>query len=216
MKVLVGFEFSGVVRRAFESRGHEAWSCDLLSSLDDSPRHMTRDIRGISRKEFMEYDLVILHPPCTYLCSSGIHWNRRVPGRERKTRDAIRLVQWLWDLEVPRLAIENPVGVLSTRWRRPDQIIQPYWFGHPETKKTCLWLKNLPLLVPTGMVEPQYQMNKDGTVYKDKKGKRYNPRHFMSGQAGRKEADDSLPRWALRSLTYTGIAEAMSKQWGDL
>lgn len=209
--MLVACEFSGVVRRAFEEQGHEAWSCDLLPSLDNSPMHMQCDLRslpGFYLKPWRYWDLIVAHPPCTYLCSSGLHNNLRVPGRAEKTEAAIRFVRWIAGLPVPRIAIENPVGILSPRWRKPDQYIQPWQFGHPETKKTGLWLKNLPLLVPTKIVEPVYQMNKDGTVYKDKKGKRYNPKHYSSGT----HAD----RWKVRSLTYDGIAEAMATQWGGL
>lgn len=203
MRTLVACEYSGRVRSAFRARGHEAWSCDLLPSDDNSPYHLQCDMREVVGRD---WDMLIAFPPCTYLCSSGLHNNLRVRGRSAKTEEAIRFVKWIAGLDIPRIAIENPVGILSTRWHKPDQYVQPWMFGHPETKKTGLWLKGLPLLRPTKVVEPVYQMNKDGTVYKDRKGKRYNPKFYSSGT--------HKNRWKIRSLTYSGLAEAMAEQWG--
>jgi hypothetical protein len=185
MKVLVACEFSGVVRAAFRKLGHDAWSCDLLPAGDGSEFHLLGDCRDHLHTP---WDMMIAHPPCTYLASSGLHWNKRIPGRAELTEEAIEFVMTLANAPISRIAIENPIGCLSTRWRKPDQIIQPWMFGHGETKATCLWLKNLPKLEPTDIV------------------------------AGREQRIWKLPpspdRWKMRSITYQGIADAMAQQWG--
>jgi hypothetical protein len=186
MKVLVACEFSGIVRDAFRSRGHDAWSCDLLPSEVDGP-HLQEDVLGVL---WQGWDLMIAHPPCTYLAVSGARWFKR---REAEQAAALEFVLQLMDAPVPKIALENPVGVISSRIRKPNQIIQPWMFGHEETKKTCLWLKNLPLLVPTRIMEVR---NRNLTP------------------TGQNKLGPSPTRWMDRSRTYTGIAEAMAKQWG--
>lgn len=183
MKVLVACEFSGVVREAFRKRGHDAWSCDLLPS-EISGQHLQGKVFDYISPGF-EWDLMIAFPPCTHLSVSGARWFKdKLPQQ----RNAIMFVRWLDGCCVPRIAIENPIGVLSTRWRKPDQIIQPWQFGHGETKATCLWLKNLPKLAPTSIVE--------GRV----------PRVH--------HASPGPDRWKERSRTLQGIGEAMAEQWG--
>lgn len=158
MRVLVACEFSGVVRRAFRARGHDAWSCDLLPAADGSEFHWRGDVLELledtrSDPEFWPpFDLMIAHPPCTYLASSGLHWNTRRPERAAQTDAAVEFVRALMNAPVRRLAIENPIGCLSTRLRKPDQIIHPWQFGHDASKATCLWLVNLPPLKPTNVL----------------------------------------------------------------
>jgi len=187
MNVLVACEFSGIVREAFRKRGHNAWSCDLLLAEDNSPNHWKRDVRD-NLIQPGDWDMLIAFPPCTYLAVSGARW---FAERQKEQEQAIQFVLWLANREcVQHIAIENPIGVLSTKWRKPDQIIQPWMFGHGETKATCLWLKNLPLLKPTNIV----------------KGRK--PRvHYVS---------PGPDRWKDRSRTYQGIADAMAEQWGSL
>ena len=143
MKVLVACEYSGRVRDAFRAAGHDAWSCDLLPCDADPEWHIQGDVVPLLGQG---WDLMVAHPPCTYLCSSGLHWNKRVPGRQAKTEQALDFVRTLLSCPIPQVAIENPVGCISTRIRKPDQTIQPWQFGHDASKATCLWLKNLPLL----------------------------------------------------------------------
>lgn len=182
MRVLVACEFSGVIRRAFAARGHDAWSCDLLPSEDDSDRHMQCDVRLIID---LGWDLMIAHPPCTYLASSGARW---WPDRRAEQAAALAFVRLLLDSPISKIALENPIGLISTAIRRPDQIIQPWQFGHGETKATCLWLRGLPLLQPT---------------------------HIVDGRAARVHRMSPSPnRWRERSRTYQGIADAMAAQWG--
>lgn len=196
MRVLVACEFSGTVRDAFIRAGHEAVSCDLLPTEKSGP-HYEGDVRDIIGAG---WDLMIAHPPCTFLAGSGLHWNKRRPGRELETVRAIEFVMMLANADIPKICIENPVGCLSTRWRRPDQIIQPYQFGHDASKKTCLWLKNLTPLEWTNYVEPRMV---DGR-----------PRWGNQTDSGQNKLAPSEDRWAIRSLTYPGIAEAMANQWG--
>lgn len=205
MRVLVACEFSGIVRRAFRRRGHDAWSCDLLPA-EDGGEHYTQDVLMILDQD---WDLIIAHPPCTHLSSSGARYfkEKQADGRQQQ---AIEFFERFTTAPAPRIAIENPVGIMSTKYRKPDQIIQPWQFGHAETKATCLWLFGLKKLEPTKIVEPDYMRKKDGTYYTDKKGKRYSRIHFMSG---RLKADE---RWKARSRTYEGIADAMAEQWGNL
>lgn len=201
MKVGVLCEESGTVRNEFIKLGHDAVSCDIL------PRpgpHLRGDCLSF---DWSGYDLLVCFPPCTHLCSSGAgHMaKKRADGRQAK---AVQFVKDLSALPVERIAIENPVGVLSTLWRKPDQIVQPFHFGHAETKTTCLWLKGLPPLEHTNIVEPDYMRKPNGDYYLDAKGKRYSRVHFLSGR--------SPDRARIRSKTYTGIARAMASQWGGL
>jgi hypothetical protein len=192
MKVLVACEFSGVVRDAFIARGHNAISCDLLATEVPGPHHQgdVSEILGDG------WDLMVAHPPCTYLAGSGLHWNKRRPERAALTEEALEFVQLLLDAPVPRIALENPVGCISTRIRKPDQIIHPWQFGHDASKATCLWLKGLPLLEATDVLP----------------GGR-GARRANQTASGQNKLSPSKDRWKLRSLTYPGIAEAMASQW---
>lgn len=196
MRVLVACEFSGAVRDAFAKRGHDAWSCDLLPAETDG-QHIQADVLTVLNDG---WDLMIAHPPCTYLCSSGLHWNGRVDGREELTEESLEFVRALMAAPIPRSAIENPIGCIGTRIRKADQIIQPYMFGHDASKSTCLWLKGLPKLKPTGYVEPRIT----------KQGKKRWANQTDSGQSNLSPGPN---RWKERSKTYEGIAEAMATQW---
>ena len=182
MRVLVACEFSGVVRRAFRAVGHDAVSCDLLPSEDDSSDHIQGDVLPLLTQG---WDLLIAHPPCTRLTVAGARWFK---GREQEQAEALDFVRMLLSAPIPRIALENPIGVISTRIRPQNQIIQPWQFGHGETKATCLWLKRLPRLRPTDIVPGRY-----ARVHRESPGPE---------------------RWKNRSRTYTGIAEAMAAQWG--
>jgi hypothetical protein len=193
MRVLVACEFSGAVRDAFAERGHDAWSCDLLPA-ETHGNHYQGNVLDIIEDG---WDLMIAHPPCTYLASSGLHWNKRRPDRQAFTDAAVAFVQRLLSAPIPRIAVENPIGALSTRVRKPDQIIQPWQFGHDASKATCLWLVNLPLLVPTDVLP----------------GGRL-ARRANQTASGQNKLGPSPDRWKQRSLTYPGIAQAMADQWG--
>jgi hypothetical protein len=199
VKVLIGCEFSGVVRNAFAARGHDAWSCDLLPT--EAPgNHYQGDLFDIIDAG---WDLGIFHPPCTYLCLSGLHWNNRVEGRRAKTSEAIEFVRRILDCGIPKIALENPVGCISTHIRKPNQIIQPWQFGDPYSKQTCLWLKGLPSLQHTDVLVPEaYQENGRSTKWRNQTG------------TGQNKLGPSADRWKLRSVTYQGIADAMAAQWG--
>lgn len=190
MRVLVGCEFSGVVRDSFIRAGHDAWSCDLLPCENEGP-HMQGDVRNVL-SDF--WDLMIAFPPCTHLCVSGARW---FAGKRVEQACAVEFVRFLMDAPIERIAIENPVGVLSTFIRKPDQIIQPYQFGHGEVKKTCLWLKNLPPLMPA---------NVDGDLFVPPTPPEREPRIW--------KMPPGPNRWKERSMTLEGVARAMSEQWG--
>lgn len=196
MRVLVACESSGVVRDAFRARGHFAMSCDLLSAERPGPHHQG-DVRELLDQD---WDLLIAHPPCTYLSVSGMHWTTRGLRDPKLTEDALDLVRLFMDAPIERIAIENPVSVISSRIRKPDQIIQPHQFGHDASKKTCLWLKNLPLLQSTEMVAPRMVNGR--------------PRWANQTDSGQNKLPPSKNRWKLRSKTYEGIADAMATQWG--
>lgn len=184
MRVLVGCEYSGRVRQAFRNIGHDAWSCDLLESEDGSPFHIQGDVIPLLSED---WDLAIFHPPCTHLAVSGSRWFKE---KTQEQADALAFVLELMSAPIPKIAIENPVSVISSRIRKPDQIIQPWQFGHGETKATCLWLKGLPKLTPTNVVE-----GREAKVHRMPPGP---------------------DRWKNRSRTYLGIASAMAKQWGNI
>lgn len=198
MRVLIACEYSGTVREAFRARGHEAMSCDLLPSEQPGPHHQgdVRDLLG------EPWDLLIAHPPCTFLSVSGMHWTARGLRDPQLTEDALDFVRLLLAAPVPRIALENPVSVISSRLRKPDQTIQPYHFGHDASKATCLWLKNLPPLTPTGFVEPRMV---DGRK-----------RWGNQTDSGQNKLAPSADRWKDRSRTFQGIANAMADQWGAL
>jgi len=201
MRVLVACEYSGTVRDAFLDRGHYAMSCDLLPCESQaSGDHYQGNVLDILDHD---WDLMIAHPPCTYLCSSGLHWNNKRPGRAALTLEALDFVRLLLAAPVPRIALENPIGCISTKIRPYDQTVQPYQYGHDASKTTCLWLKNLPPLRPTGFVEPRIV-----------NGKRRWANQCDNG--GQDKLPPSADRWKIRSLTYQGIADAMADQWGNL
>ena len=183
MRVLVACEFSGAVRTAFAVAGHDAMSCDLLPS-ETPGSHYQGDVRDVLH---MGWDLMVAHPPCTHLAVSGARWFK---DKQREQAEALDFVRTLMAAPVPRIAIENPISIISSRIRKPDQIVQPWQFGHGETKATCLWLKNLPPLVPTNVVE-----GREAKVHRMPPGP---------------------DRWKERSRTYSGIAQAMAAQWGGL
>jgi hypothetical protein len=194
MRVLVACEFSGTVRRAFTARGHDAWSCDLLPS-EHPGQHLQRDVRDVMlwtdggewRNESSYWDLMIAHPPCTHLAVSGARWFKE---KAVEQAEALEFVRLLLDAPIPRIALENPISIISSRIRKPEQVIQPWQFGHGETKATCLWLKGLPNLQPTNIVE-----GREARVHRMPPGPN---------------------RWKERSRTFSGIAEAMADQWGGI
>ncbi len=181
MRVLVACEFSGIVRDAFIASGHDALSCDLLPSEAPGP-HWTGDVRKIINEN---WDLMIAHPPCTHLAVSGARWFKYKQAEQAEALDFVRM---LLSTPIERIALENPISVISTKIRKPDQIIQPWMFGHGETKATCLWLKGLKPLIPTAIVN-----GRDARVHRMPPGP---------------------DRWKSRSRTYRGIAHAMAQQWG--
>jgi hypothetical protein len=186
------------VRDAFLALGHDAMSCDLLDTEAPGP-HYQGDVRDIIGDG---WDLMIAHPPCTYLCASGLHWNKRRPERAQKTEEALEFVRFLLEAPIEYIALENPIGCIGTRIRPADQIIQPWWFGDDASKATCLWLNNLPQLRPTKLVE----------------GRLVNGKRRWANQtdSGQNRLGPSEDRWKQRSETYMGIAKAMAEQWGNL
>ena len=217
MKVLVACEYSGRVRDAFIARGHDAISCDLLPTDVPGP-HYQGDVMDIIGDGF---DLMIAHPPCTYLAVSGMHWTTRGMRDPQLTEDALDFVRRLMAAPIPRIAIENPVSVISSRIRKPDQIIQPWMFGDDASKSTCLWLKGLPQLAPTtivqgalrccGIVVPNDDKYACPNCNGTKKAKRTYANQTPSGQ---NKLGPSADRWKERSRTYQGIATAFAEQWG--
>ncbi|MGB0817828.1 MAG: hypothetical protein ACPGQQ_02890 [Candidatus Puniceispirillaceae bacterium] len=218
MRVLIACEYSAIVRDAFRRRGHDAWSCDLLPTEGDPQWHFEGDVMGVI---YMEgpWDLMIAHPPCTYLTASA-EWAYKdeqkknmkqgtLFGAERRQarEEAIEFFMDLANAPIEKIAIENPIGVMSTRWREPDQFIQPYEYGEDASKRTCLWLKNLPRLKPTGLCMPRLALSKDGRSHVMRWGNQTD--------SGQNKLPPSEDRGHLRSATYHGWAEAMAEQWGD-
>ena len=215
MKVLVACESSGVVREAFRAKGHDAWSCDLLPADDGSKFHIQGDVLAQLGEG---WDLVIAHPPCTYLCGSGVHWlkARKKETAEAREREEARVAKRKIDTEKAKeffmaftkltcaWCIENPIGIMSTIYRKPDQIVQPYNFGHDASKRTCFWLKGLPKLENGVYVEPRIVM------HRGKERKRW----ANQTDSGQNRMGPSKDRWKLRSKTYKGVAEAMAAAWG--
>ncbi len=185
MNILVACEFSGIVRDAFIRKGHNAVSCDLLPTESEGP-HYQCDVRDIINNN---WDMMIAFPPCTHLAVSGARWFKE---KQKEQAEALEFVKFLLDANIEKIALENPIGIISSRIRKPDQIIQPWQYGHEETKSTCLWLKNLPLLIPTKIMEVR---NRNLTP------------------SGQNKLGPSPDRWKLRSKTYQGIAEAFADQW---
>ncbi len=200
MKVLVACEYSGRVSRAFAALGHDVISADFEPSEYGSPYHYQGDCFDLINDQ--HFDLMIAHPPCTYLSVSGMHWTARGLRDPQLTEDALSFVRRLMDAPIKRIAIENPVSVISSRIRKPDQIINPYQFGEDASKKTCLWLKELPLLRPTKFIEPRMINGK--------------MRWSNQCDSGQNKLAPSADRWKDRSRTYEGIAKAFAEQWGNL
>jgi len=191
MRVLVACEFSGVVRQAFRDKGHDAWSCDLLPADDNSPFHFQENVLEIIK--YNNWDLMIGHPPCTYI-SNMSNCRIKEEGRVEKRMEGMEFFMVLVNANIPKIAIENPRGLPERKYRKADQIIQPYQFGHPASKATCLWLKDLPLLMPTEIIEPVRKWD----------GKRWRTWvDICKSHTGK-----------ARSITFQGIADAMAKQWG--
>lgn len=191
MKILIACEYSVRVREAFRKLGHDAWSCDLLPTDIPSNKHYQGDVFDIINGG---WDMMIAHPPCTYICNGGNNWlNRRPDLKWRENREiAANFFMELINAEIPKIAVENPIGCMSSKYRKPDQIIHPYHFGHEYRKDTCLWLKNLPLLKHTNTISPPY-----------KKLDFWSNKRNPNGRS-------------LKSVTYQGIADAMAAQWGIL
>jgi hypothetical protein len=182
--------FSGIVRDAFILKGHNAISCDIIKSESIGP-HLQMDVRTILDDG---WDLMIAHPPCTHLAVSGARYFKQ---KQVEQADAIEFFMSLVNAPIQKICIENPISIMSTKYRKPDQIIQPWQFGHPEAKATCLWLKNLPNLMPTNiLIKPESGVWNNQTA------------------SGQNKLGPSSDRWKLRSRTYTGIASAMAEQWG--
>jgi len=192
MKILIACEYSGRVRDAFIAQGHDAISCDLLPTERAGP-HYQGNVLDIINDGF---DLMIAHPPCTDLAVSGAAWfaKKRANGSQQKS---IEFFMALANANIPKICIENPIGIMSSLWRKPSQIVQPWMFGHPESKATCLWLKGIPLLIPTKNVKAEMELlprNKQMRM------------HYLP---------PSPNRWKIRSETYQGIADAMAERWSN-
>ena len=188
MRILVACEYSGRVRDAFRALGHDAWSCDLLQTEVPGP-HIIGDVLSVLH---WRWDLMVAHPPCTHLSVSGARWWAQ---KQAEQANAHEFVRKLADAPIERICIENPIGALSRLWRKPDQIIQPWQFGHPESKATCLWLKGLPKLQPSDVLP-------------------HRDRWENQTASGQNKLSPSPDRWKIRSRTYEGIAAAMAAQWG--
>ena len=236
LRIIVACEHSKRVRNALRKKGHDAYNCDW----DDPTADFYCDIREVI-EEKGPWDMMIAFPDCTFLCVSGLHWNKKVPGRSEKTEAALEFVCYLLNAPIDKIGLENPVGCISTRVSleyphyviskddkktpafKASQYVQPYQFGHAESKKTGLWLKNLPLLMPTKIVEPSYYTLPDGTIYRDGKGQRYSKTHYTTGRltgryknqtpSGQNKLGPGTERSKIRGLTYQGIADAIAEQW---
>tara|TARA_Y100001949_G_scaffold174250_1_gene181346 strand:+ start:680 stop:1294 length:615 start_codon:yes stop_codon:yes gene_type:complete len=203
MKILVACEYSGRVRDAFTAKGHDVTSCDFLPT-ERPGKHYEGDVYDILYQD--DWEMMIAHPDCTYLCSSGLHWNNKIEGRAEKTEEALEFITDLWTCGIPKICLENPVGCINTRLKfmpRP-QYIQPYNFGEDASKKTGLWLKGLRPLRATKQIEGR-KVKKNGRIYR---------RWSNQTDSGQSNLGPSKTRGKDRSLTYQGIADAMAKQWG--
>lgn len=208
-KILVGCEESQAVTIELRKLGHEAYSCDILPCSGGYPKwHLQQDVSDVLKER---WDMIIGFPPCTYLSVSGLHWNKRKPGRAKQTEDAVKFFMLFANAHCSKIAIENPIGAISTRWRKPDQIIQPYNFGSDASKRTCLWLKGLPPLSPTISIEPRIV-----------EGKKRWSNQTDGGQNVMYDKNGKILGWntkeikTMRSKTFPGIAKAMADQWGKL
>ncbi len=202
MKILIACEESQTVCKAFRAKGHEAYSCDILPCSGGHPEwHIQGDVFKQLNKG---WDMIIAHPPCTYFAKAGMHYLKTQPGRWEKHAEMLALWNAIWDTPVRMIAMENPVGWLNTNWKKPDQIIHPYYFGDPALKETCLWLRGLPILTPTNML-PRPQ-----------------PTHFIIRKSGKRKGQKYYMNWRegksakVRSKTFQGIADAMADQWGTI
>lgn len=207
MKILIACEYSGTVRDAFIKAGHEAISCDLLPTDVPGPHYQGSVFDLIDDRNSNDWDMMIAHPPCTYLTVTGNKWFKpefkdRFPDRHKQREDALEFFKQLFECNIERICLENPVGVVSSMYRKPTQYVQPWQFGDPHSKKTGLWLKNLPALVPTKIVEPQFYTYKDG---------RKDPIWHVESMRMK-----PLERMKYRSKTFQGIADAMASQWSNL
>ena len=203
MKILIACEYSGSVRDAFTAKGHDVTSCDFLPT-ERPGKHYEGDVYDILYQD--DWEMMIAHPDCTYLCSSGLHWNNKIEGRAEKTEEALEFITDLWTCGIPKICLENPVGCINTRLKfmpRP-QYIQPYNFGEDASKKTGLWLKGLRPLRATKQIEGR-KVKKNGRIYR---------RWSNQTDSGQSNLGPSKTRGKDRSLTYQGIADAMAKQWG--
>lgn len=203
MRVLVACEFSGTVRDSFIKRGHDAWSCDLDGVEPEGEfldNHIKGDCLGVISDN---WDLIIAHPPCTYLTNAGARWlyDERYPNRKQHREQAAEFFMKLYNAPSPRVAVENPVGYMSKAFRKPDQIVRPYEYGHNATKATCLWLRGLPKLSPTNVIEP--------IPHTSKSGRKWCKWFFDSSLIS-----DLKERSKFRNRTFQGIADAMADQWG--
>ena len=207
MKMIIGMETSGLLREAMRAKGHDAWSCDLLPSEDGSPFHIQGDVFNVIGEA---WDFGFFHPTCTYVCGSGLHWNKRVPGRAEKTEQAVADVLRLEKetRHIPRRGFENPIGCLSTRWMKPTQIVQPNWFGDDASKATCFWLFGLPPLVPTKKIP--------GRIVGYRKNGKPIERWANQTDSGQNRLGPSEDRWKERSRSYPGIVQAQAELWGCL
>ena len=202
MKILIACEFSGTVREAFAAKGHDAWSCDI-EPTDIPGNHYQGDVKEILKKG---WDMMIAHPPCTYLTVTGNKWFKpeykdRFPTRQQDRKDAIKFFMMLAEAPIDKIVIENPIGIMSTTYKKPNQIIHPWQFGHEASKSTCLWIKGLPNLEPTNIVGK-------GEFVTYKSGKRMTKWYADAASKPPKE------RAKIRNTTFTGIAQAMANQWG--
>jgi hypothetical protein len=203
MKILIACEYSGTVRDAFIAKGHDVISCDILDTDSPGP-HYKGTIEDLLEGGY-RYDMLIAHPPCTYICSSGLHWNNKRPEREQQTVDALAFVKFLWDLDIKKVAIENPVGCINTRMRSmpKPQYVQPWMFGDDASKKTGLWTRGLPKLVITDEISPRL-IESGGRTYK---------RWGNQRDCGRDNTPNTVNRAKIRSKTFQGLADAMASQW---
>lgn len=212
LNVLIACEFSGAVRREFRKLGHNAWSCDIESAEDDSPYHYKGDVLQFLSAQ--PWDLLIAHPPCTYLTLAGNRWFKpeykdKYPTRQQDRDDAVEFFMTLMNADIPHIAVENPIGIMSSVYRKPNQIVQPWMFGDPFQKSTCLWTKNLPKLIPTDIVSKG-----EFIEWTDKKTGRVKRQPKWYADAFQKTSD-SKERQKIRNRTFPGLAKAIAEQYSN-